>query len=70
MDKWGLDVENNLIKVTSDMQTSKPGIYAIGNSVTYLGKRKMIATALGEAATAISAISQYLYPEKTITYKH
>ena len=70
MDKWGLDVENNLIKVASDMQTSKKGIYAIGNSVTYLGKRKMIVTGLGEAATAISAISQYLYPEKTITYKH
>ena len=48
------------------MQTSKEGIYAVGNSVTYLGKRKMIVTGLGEAATAINAISAKLHPEKPL----
>lgn len=70
VEKWGIDFEHNLIKVSPDMQTSREGIYAVGNSVTYLGKRKMIVTGLGEAATAINAISAKLYPDKTITYKH
>lgn len=67
---WGLSYQNKLITVKSDMQTSLDNIYAVGNGVTYPGKRKMISTALGEAATAICAITQVLYPDKTLTHKH
>lgn len=70
IDKWGVEIENGLIKVSSNMETSKPNIFAIGNGITYKGKKKMIATALGEAATAINQISNTLFPNKVITYKH
>ncbi|MDO9629020.1 MAG: NAD(P)/FAD-dependent oxidoreductase [Acholeplasmataceae bacterium] len=70
MDQWLVDVKDNSIMVSPNMQTSRNGIYAVGNSVFYEGKLRMIVTALGEAATAIGAITKFFYPEKTLTYKH
>jgi len=70
LDPWGVEVKDNLIKVKSDMRTSREGIYAVGNSVSYEGKLRMIVTALGEAATAVGAITKYLHPERTYKYKH
>ena len=70
MDQWAVDVKDNSILVSPNMQTSRKGIYAVGNSVFYEGKLRMIVTALGEAATAIGAITKFFYPEKTLTYKH
>ncbi|HKL61346.1 MAG TPA: NAD(P)/FAD-dependent oxidoreductase [Acholeplasma sp.] len=69
-EKFNLVTNHNLIVVSTNMQTSTPGIYAAGNSVIYDGKIKMISSGMGEAATAISAISKYLNPNKTHTYKH
>lgn len=65
---WQVDLENNAIKVGTNMETSRPGIYAVGNGVFYEGKLKMIVTALGEAATAIGSIGKKLYPNKTRGY--
>jgi ferredoxin/flavodoxin---NADP+ reductase len=70
LDPWEVEIKDNLIKVKSDMRTSREGIYAVGNSVTYEGKLRMIVTALGEAATAVGAITKYLHPERTYKYKH
>ncbi len=68
---WGFELDDKgLIKVSSTMETTRKGIFAVGNSVTYLGKKKMISTGLGEAATAISTIGNFLFPEKTQSYKH
>jgi len=70
VDVWNVRVKDNSIVVAQNMVTSREGIYAVGNSITYEGKLKMIVTALGEAATAIGAITKFLYPERTKTYKH
>jgi thioredoxin reductase (NADPH) len=70
LDPWEVEIKDNLIKVKSDMRTSREGIYAVGNSVTYEGKLRMIVTALGEAATAVGAITKFLHPERTYKYKH
>lgn len=56
-DDQGLDVKQ-------DMSTSLPGVYAAGNCVTYPGKLKTIASGFGEAATAIHAINNHLFPSK------
>lgn len=69
-DIWKVHFKDNSILVKQNMQTSCHRIYAVGNSITYEGKLKMIVTALGEAATAIGAITKYLYPQKTHSYKH
>lgn len=71
LSEWGFELDDKgLIKVGTSMETTRKGIFAVGNSVTYHGKKKMISTGLGEAATAISTIGVFLYPEKTQSYKH
>lgn len=64
--EWSLDFdeERHDIIVDSKMETSVPGVYAIGDGVSYPGKVKLIATAFGEAPTAISSIVDQLYPGK------
>ncbi len=48
------------VVVDSEMQTSVPGIFACGDVVAYPGKVRLIATAIGEAATAVSSLERYL----------
>ena len=54
--------------VESNMETSTKGIFAIGNVASYKGKVKIMSTGLGEAATAIGSIVEYIYPGKKMTY--
>ena len=70
LDQWQVDIKENAIVVKPTMETSRKGVYAVGNSINYDGKLRMIVTALGEAATAIGSITRFLYPERTISYKH
>ena len=63
-----LDSDTLGILVNTQMETSQKGIYAVGNSCSYLGKVKTIASGMGEAATAITSIHQYLYPTKNPTF--
>jgi len=59
---WGLDIEKNAIRVDSTMQTNIPGVYAAGDICTYHGKLKLIATGLGEAATAANFAKTFIDP--------
>lgn len=61
--EWGLDIEKNSIIVNSKMETSIPGIYAVGDICTYEGKVKLIASGFGEAPVAINAAKYYIDPE-------
>ena len=52
--RWNLELtDDGLVKVGFDMSTSRPGIFACGDAVSYPGKFKQITTACGEATTAI-----------------
>lgn len=52
--KWDLELtDEGLLKVGTDMATSRPGIFACGDAVDYPGKFKQITTAMGEATTAV-----------------
>lgn len=66
VDGWDIDLatEHRLFKVNSQMETSVPGVYAIGDSVTYPGKQALIATAYGEAPIAVNSIMAALYPDR------
>lgn len=66
VDGWGIDLETDhrLFKVNTQMATSVPGIYAIGDGVTYPGKQALIATAYGEAPIAVNSIMTSLYPNR------
>ncbi|MFD0897000.1 NAD(P)/FAD-dependent oxidoreductase [Loigolactobacillus binensis] len=62
--QWGLPLEHRLLKVDTNMETSIPGIYGLGDCITYPGKVKLIAAGFGEAPTAVNAIALNLYPER------
>lgn len=66
LNEWELPLasERGLIKVDSKMETSVPGVYAIGDGVTYPGKAALIAVGFGEAPIAITALAKALYPQK------
>lgn len=66
LNEWELPLasERGLIKVDSKMETSVPGVYAIGDGVTYPGKAVLIAVGFGEAPIAITALAKALYPKK------
>lgn len=59
-----LDRTRRLIAVDSTMATSVPGIYAIGDGVTYPGKQPLIATAYGEAPLAVHSIMDQFFPDR------
>lgn len=68
LNQWSLNLaaERKLIKVDSTMQTNIENVYAIGDGITYPGKTALIATAFGEAPTAITALAKKLYPTKRL----
>ncbi len=51
--QWGLNMTRKTIDVnTASFQTSKPGIFAIGDICSYPGKLKLILSGFHEAALA------------------
>jgi len=60
--KWGLEIEDNAIKVDTRGATNLPGIFAAGDISTYPGKVKLIATGAAEAVMAVTAARYYLDP--------
>jgi thioredoxin reductase (NADPH) len=58
---WGLSMERKLLQVeAAGFGTSEPGIHAIGDVVSYPGKRKLIVSAFHEATLAAWAIAERL----------
>lgn len=61
--EWGLNLTGSHIAVTrGTMQTSVPGIFAIGDIATYEHKLKLILCGFAEAAEAAHAIRDIVYP--------
>ncbi len=50
---WGITLDGKDIVVNQYMQTNLPGVYAAGDSTSYPGKLKLIATGVGEICTAV-----------------
>lgn len=69
---WGLEIEKNAIKVdnTLDYQTNIPGIYAIGDVNTYLGKLKLILCGFHEATLMCQSAFQRIFPDKRYVMKY
>lgn len=58
---WGLALERKQLEVnTATFATSSPGIYAVGDIVTYPGKRKLLVCGFHEATLAAFAAAEYL----------
>ncbi|AYM96299.1 NAD(P)/FAD-dependent oxidoreductase [Acidovorax sp. 1608163] len=58
---WGLAMERKQLVVdTATFRTSAPGIYAVGDIITYPGKRKLIVCGFHEATLAAFAAAEAL----------
>jgi len=69
--EWGLGLEKSHIKVDPrTQQTTKPGIYAIGDIATYEGKLKLILTGFSEAAQAAHHCYNLVYPGKAYHFEY
>lgn len=69
--EWELALQHNQIAIdASTMATSKPGIFAIGDVVTYPGKLKLILTGFAEAAIAARSAYALVHPETPLHFEY
>lgn len=61
---WNVELNGPFIKVTQEMETNLPNVFAIGDIVTYPGKLQLIATAFAEGPIAVTKALRNLYPDK------
>lgn len=61
---WNLELEGPFIKVSQQMETNLPNVFAIGDIVTYPGKLQLIATAFAEGPTAVTKALRNIYPKR------
>lgn len=66
LESWQIQPALNyhLVEVNSEMETSEPGVFSIGDQATYPGKDTLIVTGFGEAPVAINEIMKRLYPDR------
>ena len=68
---WGLNLDDNFITVSQKtMETDKPGIFGIGDIITYPGKLKLIVNGFAEAATAAHSARAYLNPGEELHFEY
>ncbi|NTW38692.1 MAG: NAD(P)/FAD-dependent oxidoreductase [Cellulomonadaceae bacterium] len=67
---WGIVMRDRKIAVDTAMQTSVPGVFAIGDASTYTGKVALMATGFGEAATAVNNAAVLVDPDLTLFPGH
>ncbi len=60
LEGWGVELNGAQIKVDTDMSTSRKGVFACGDVVTYPGKYKQIVTGCGEGATAANSAYKFI----------
>lgn len=69
--EWGLEVRAGRIAVeTTAYETSRPGIFAVGDIAIYPNKQKLILSGFHEAALALRRAYHYAFPDKTRVHVH
>lgn len=63
---WPLESSGQRIKVDYKMESSMPGVFAIGDVCEYPGKIDLIATGFGEAPIAVNHAIHAIDPDQTI----
>lgn len=70
IENWGLELENNSIKVDSRMRTNIDGVFAAGDIATYEGKLDLISTGCGEVAIAVNNAKNFIDPKAKVRPGH
>jgi thioredoxin reductase (NADPH) len=69
--QWGLALERRHIQVVpATCETSVPGVFAIGDVVTYPGKLKLILQGFSEAAMAAHAMYPLVHPDEALHFEY
>ena len=69
--QWGLDMERRQLKVdTEKFSTSEPGIFAVGDINTYLGKKKLILCAFHECVLAAFGAAAIIFPDRKVLLEY
>ncbi|KQR90296.1 ferredoxin-NADP reductase [Burkholderia sp. Leaf177] len=69
--KWGLEIAGGRVNVdTSNYESTRPGIFAVGDIANYPNKQKLILSGFHEASLALRKAFTYAYPEKKRTHVH
>ena len=69
--QWGLNLDHNHIAVDpATLQSSAPGIFAIGDIARYPGKLKLILSGFAEAAMAAHAAYALVYPGTALHFEY
>ncbi|MDT7835181.1 NAD(P)/FAD-dependent oxidoreductase [Aquabacterium sp. OR-4] len=64
---WGLQLERKqLVVETAGFQTQAPGIFAVGDIITYPGKRKLLLCGFHEATLAAFAAAAHVRPGQPV----
>lgn len=63
---WGMEMADGMIAVDSSMQTSIPGVFAIGDIANYPDKLGLIAGAFNEGPIAINHATKIVDPEDQV----
>jgi thioredoxin reductase (NADPH) len=68
---WGLEIRGGRIEVdTSNYESSRQGIFAVGDIANYPNKQKLILSGFHEASLALRKAYAYAYPEKKRVHVH
>jgi thioredoxin reductase (NADPH) len=68
---WGLERQLHHVSIDpATCQTSLPGVFAIGDVVTYPGKLKLILQGFSEAAVAAHAIFPIVHPDQALHFEY
>ncbi|MGF6756724.1 NAD(P)/FAD-dependent oxidoreductase [Paraburkholderia sp. GAS42] len=68
---WGIEgVAGRLNVDTSNYETSRPGIFAVGDVANYPNKQKLILSGFHEASLALRKAYTYAYPDKKRVHVH
>lgn len=63
---WGMTMKDGTIKVDGNMQTSIPGIYAVGDIANFPTKLPLIAGGFNEGPIAINSAKKHIVPNKEL----
>lgn len=69
--EWSMALEQKHVAINMETcETSRPGLYAIGDIATYPSKLKLILTGFSEAAMAAHAIFKRLRPDEILRFEY
>ena len=69
--EWDLAIDHNHIRIDPEtMESSRPGIFGIGDIATYPGKLKLILTGFAEAAAAAHAAFARVHPGEALHFEY